>query len=157
MSGLRETGTPLGRTREYTALPASHPELITPSRFTAKELSALNTALIRCGTAQGYRQHRREGGLPCGDCSRAWADDPYAEPKQRDCCGTNTGWLSHKRSLEQPCGPCASAREQHVEDSHGTYAGWMLHRNHGTAVCDRCRLARNHYQNSRPRKGRSTR
>lgn len=144
-----ETGTSLELLREYTALPASHPELITPVVFTPSELSALSVVLIKCGTAQGYRQHQREGDLPCGDCHRAWENDP-GSPRDRDCCGTNTGWRIHRANRETPCAPCLAARQQHVDDSHGTYAGWMLHRRAGT-MCDQCIAARNHYQNSRLR------
>lgn len=93
------------------------------SRRERMELRARRPLADVCGTAQGWRAHRRAGEEPCDACIAARAipermTDPKPSKRQRVIvtskhCGTYSGYQWHRRRREAACDACLEAnREQ---------------------------------------------
>ena len=74
-----------------------------------------------CGTAGGYRRHRRRGETPCADCRAGHARATRTARRRRrtmgkpatirrPACGTNAGYSRHYYYGEPPCEDCRRAR-----------------------------------------------
>ena len=76
------------------------------------EESRLPNGVARCGTADGYKAHRRWGEKacqPCLDAHRA-AERAAADAPSLPTCGTRSGYDIHTTRGEAPCRPCTDAR-----------------------------------------------
>lgn len=120
----------------------------------SRHQSALRALDIRCGTEDGYNQHRLERALPCGECfaahdahvaaQRAAKTERSSHLRTRNC-GTNKGWDLHRRLRTEPCQPCQQARDEYVAAQCGTTRGYSLHRRNKTTPCPGCRRANADY------------
>lgn len=68
-----------------------------------------------CGTARGYRVHRRRGEQPCARCQAAYDEAVEAERRRllgvaHAAGGTVRGYWMHRRLGEEACVPCKRAQ-----------------------------------------------
>ncbi|MFE3169296.1 hypothetical protein [Streptomyces sp. NPDC059224] len=79
-------------------------------------------AVASCGTAAGYRRHRRNGEQPCPPCTEANTTEqrenfnsPVKRPSQLKpiAHGTLGGYKQHRYRREQACEECLAAQRDY--------------------------------------------
>lgn len=105
-------------------------EPVAPTADTPKDAPAKVPAVFdpsRCGTAPGYKQHRKFGTPPCDRClagNAAYSREYAARRKLRqirrgfnpDRCGDRAGYFHHRRHGVPLCDPCAAANAAYMTD-----------------------------------------
>jgi WhiB family redox-sensing transcriptional regulator len=84
----------------------------------------VHVAPAQCGTASGYKAHRRRGEDACAECKAAAAARAveYRRSINKIECGTFAGYRKHHRDGTPACEPCKAANTARVAADRATTA-----------------------------------